>query len=127
MNAQKIKLHDHHYGSPLCNPQMFPAAAAAGLSFHPGLVSSLPQQHGGAVSWLHEECSGRPEQRPRLRRAHTARATAHDENQALQRVIMEDYGRRSNFLSLHGENHGCHQMIMEGDQVVFMEGDQVVA
>ena len=39
--------------------QIFPAAAAAGLAFHPGLVSSLPQQHGGAVSWLHKECSGR--------------------------------------------------------------------
>lgn len=57
MNTKKIKLHDHHYGPSLCDPQMFPATAAAGLSFHPGLVSSLPQQHGGAGSWLHEEFS----------------------------------------------------------------------
>ncbi|RLM65620.1 uncharacterized protein C2845_PM16G23190 [Panicum miliaceum] len=60
MNAKKIKLHDHHYGSPLCDPQMFPATAAAGLSFHSGLVSSLPQQHGGAGSWLHEEYTPTP-------------------------------------------------------------------
>ncbi|OEL30089.1 Myb family transcription factor PHL5 [Dichanthelium oligosanthes] len=60
MNTKKIKLHDHHYGSPLCDPQMFQATAAAGLSFHPGLVSSLPQQHGGAGGWLHEEYSPTP-------------------------------------------------------------------
>ncbi|XP_039819920.1 protein PHOSPHATE STARVATION RESPONSE 1-like isoform X2 [Panicum virgatum] len=65
MNAKKIKLHDHHYGSPLCDPQMFPAAAAAaGLSFHPGLVSSLPQQHGGSGSWLHEEYTPTPRTAP---------------------------------------------------------------
>ncbi|WVZ87580.1 hypothetical protein U9M48_034194 [Paspalum notatum var. saurae] len=62
--TKKIKLHDHHYGPPLCDPQLFPAtaAAAAGLSFHPGLLSSLPQhqQHGGAGSWLHEEYSPTP-------------------------------------------------------------------
>lgn len=63
MNTKKIKLHDHHhYGSPLCDPQLLPAtaAAAAGLSFHPGLVGSLPPQHGGAGSWLHEEYSPTP-------------------------------------------------------------------
>ncbi|KAG0527975.1 hypothetical protein BDA96_06G279600 [Sorghum bicolor] len=56
MNAKKIKLHDYHrYGSPLCDPQLFPATAAAGLPFHPapGLVGSLPQPHGGG--WVHEE------------------------------------------------------------------------
>ncbi|CAD6259166.1 unnamed protein product [Miscanthus lutarioriparius] len=57
MNAKKIKLHDYHrYGSPLCDPQLFPATAAAGgLSFHPGpgLVGSLPQPHAGG--WVHEE------------------------------------------------------------------------
>ncbi|CAL5029458.1 unnamed protein product [Urochloa decumbens] len=60
--SKKIKLHDHHYVSPLCNAQMFPATAAAGLSFHPGLVGSLPQQHGGAGAgcWLHEEYSPTP-------------------------------------------------------------------
>ncbi|KAJ1273340.1 hypothetical protein BS78_06G272500 [Paspalum vaginatum] len=58
--TKKIKLHDHHYGSPLCDPQLFPAAAAAGLSFHAGVASSLPQQHGGAGSWLHEEYSPTP-------------------------------------------------------------------
>ncbi|XP_066349103.1 myb family transcription factor RLI1-like isoform X2 [Miscanthus floridulus] len=55
MDAKKIKLHDYHrYGSPLCDPQLFPATAA-GLSFHPGpgLVGSLPQLHGGG--WVHEE------------------------------------------------------------------------
>ncbi|RLM73508.1 uncharacterized protein C2845_PM15G24540 [Panicum miliaceum] len=66
MNAKKIKLHDHHYGSPLCDPQMFPATAAAGLSFHPGLVSSLPQQHGGAGSWLHEEYTPTPRTVPAM-------------------------------------------------------------
>jgi len=89
MNAQKIKLHDHHYGSPLCNPQMFPAAAAAGLSFHPGLVSSLPQQHGGAVSWLHEECSGRSA-------AAKAAASAHGESDGARQepgTAKGDYGR----------------------------------
>ncbi|CAO1943679.1 unnamed protein product [Urochloa humidicola] len=60
MNTKKIKLHNHHYGSPLCEAQMFPATAAAGLSFHPGLVGSLPPQHGGAGGWLHEEYSPTP-------------------------------------------------------------------
>lgn len=60
MNTKKIKLHDHHFGSPLYDPQMFPATAAAGLSFHPGLVGSLPQQHGGAGGWLQEEYSPTP-------------------------------------------------------------------
>ncbi|CAN6229947.1 unnamed protein product [Urochloa humidicola] len=61
MNTKKIKLHDHHYVSPLCSAQMFPAtAAAAGLNFHPGLVGSLPPQHGGAGGWLHEEYSPTP-------------------------------------------------------------------
>nr|CAB3488589.1 unnamed protein product [Digitaria exilis] len=60
MNTKKIKLHDHHYGPSLCDTQMFPSTAAVGLSFHPGLVSSLPQQHGGAGSWLHEEFSPTP-------------------------------------------------------------------
>ncbi|KAL6651855.1 hypothetical protein ACP70R_010780 [Stipagrostis hirtigluma subsp. patula] len=60
MNTKKIKLHDHHYGSPLCDPQLFPGTAA-GLSFHPGLAASLPQQHGGAGGgWLqHEEYTPR--------------------------------------------------------------------
>jgi hypothetical protein len=57
MNAKKIKLHDHHFGSPLYDPQMFPTTTAAELSFHPGLVGSLPQQHGG---WLQEDCSPTP-------------------------------------------------------------------
>lgn len=63
MNAKKIKLHDYHhcYGSPMCDPQLFPRAAAAttaGLSLHPGpgLVGSLPQRHGGGGGgWVHEE------------------------------------------------------------------------
>lgn len=63
MNAKKIKLRDYHhcYGSPspMCDPQLFPRAAAAttaGLSLHPGpgLVGSLPQRHGGG-GWVHEE------------------------------------------------------------------------
>jgi len=48
MNAKKIKLHDHHYGSPLCDPRYSRPPPLPG--FHLGLVSSLPQQHGGAVS-----------------------------------------------------------------------------
>ncbi|TVU16479.1 hypothetical protein EJB05_40047 [Eragrostis curvula] len=59
MNAKKIKLHDHHYGSPLCDPQLFPGTAA-GLSFHPGLVSSTPQQHSGTGNWLQEEYTPTP-------------------------------------------------------------------
>jgi len=58
MNAKKIKLHDHHYGSPLCDPRYSRPPPLPG--FHLGLVSSLPQQHGGAVSWLHEEYSPTP-------------------------------------------------------------------
>ncbi|XP_062183734.1 myb family transcription factor RLI1-like [Phragmites australis] len=38
----------------MCDPQLF-HGTAAGLSFHPGLVSSAPQQHGGTGGWLHEE------------------------------------------------------------------------
>ncbi|EEE61857.1 hypothetical protein OsJ_16532 [Oryza sativa Japonica Group] len=60
MNTKKIKLHDCHFGSPLCDPSPAPhllsSAAAAGLSFHPGLVSSAAQhQQHGAGGWLHEE------------------------------------------------------------------------
>ncbi|GJN01417.1 hypothetical protein PR202_ga18683 [Eleusine coracana subsp. coracana] len=56
MNAKKIKLHDHHYASQMCDPQLF-QGAAAGLSFDPGFMSSMPQQNGGAGSWPQEEYS----------------------------------------------------------------------
>uniref|UniRef100_A0A0E0KWF4 HTH myb-type domain-containing protein n=1 Tax=Oryza punctata TaxID=4537 RepID=A0A0E0KWF4_ORYPU len=64
MNTKKIKLHDCHFGSPLCDPSPSPhllssAAAAAGLSFHPGLVSSAAQQQHGAGGWLHEDYAPR--------------------------------------------------------------------
>ncbi|XP_062227037.1 myb family transcription factor RLI1-like isoform X2 [Phragmites australis] len=59
MNTKKIKLHGHLYGSPPCDPQLFPGTVA-GLSFHPGLVSSAPQQHGGAGSWMPEEYNQTP-------------------------------------------------------------------
>ncbi|KAF0890983.1 hypothetical protein E2562_005092 [Oryza meyeriana var. granulata] len=61
MNTKKIKLHDCHFGSsPLCDPspapQLLSSAAAAGLSFHPGLVSSAAQQQqqDGVGGWLQE-------------------------------------------------------------------------
>ncbi|XP_006652976.1 uncharacterized protein LOC102702933 [Oryza brachyantha] len=59
MNAKKIKLRDCHYGVPLCDPSP-PAqllSAAAGMSFHPGLVSTAAHHHQqhGAGGWLSEE------------------------------------------------------------------------
>uniref|UniRef100_A0A0D9WAU7 HTH myb-type domain-containing protein n=1 Tax=Leersia perrieri TaxID=77586 RepID=A0A0D9WAU7_9ORYZ len=66
MNTKKIKLHECHFGmSPLCDTspatsQLLTSAAAAGLSFRPGLVRSSAQhhqqQHGG---WLHDEYAAR--------------------------------------------------------------------
>ncbi|KAK3141223.1 hypothetical protein QOZ80_4BG0331080 [Eleusine coracana subsp. coracana] len=56
MNAKKIKLHDHHYTSQMCDPQLF-QGTGTGLSFHPGFMSSMPQQNGCTGSWPQEEYS----------------------------------------------------------------------
>jgi hypothetical protein len=58
MNAKKIKLHDHHYRSQMCNPQLLRDTTAA-LSFHQQGFVPL-QNGGGGGSWPHEEYSPTP-------------------------------------------------------------------